>query len=283
MVEREGGVVYLEHMKKKSDNSIVIYQAKSGAIEIQADIQRDNFWLTQEQISELFDVQKAAISKHVKNIFNSGELDKKSTVSKIETVQKEGNRIVKRNIEYYNLDLVLSIGYRVNSKQATRFRQWAIKILRDHILKGYTLNRTRIKGNYEEFTKAIEEIKALLSPGGSIDHAGVLELVSLFADTWVSLQAYDKDTLITRGATKQSVTLTSEKMEKALVDLKQSLIDKGEATELFGSETRPKAIAGIVGNVMQSFGRKQLYPTVEEKAAHLLYFIVKNHQNYYSS
>ncbi len=264
-------------MKEKQKNTIVVYQAKSGALELRADTRKDTFWLTQQQIAELFDVQKAAISKHIKNIFDSGELEQKSTVSILETVQIEGSRRIKRNIEYYNLDLVLSIGYRVNSKQATHFRQWATKVLKEHITKGFTINKSVVKRNYAEFQKAIEDIKALLPPGASVDHASVLELVSTFADTWLSLQAYDKDKLVTRGVTKRSVALTGKQIEVALADLKKSLLTKGQATELFGTENRSGAIAGIVGNVMQSFGGKAVYPTVEEKAAHLLYFIVKNH------
>lgn len=147
----------MKKTKSKTNNEIVIYQTKSGALELRTDVVHDTFWLTQQQVADIFDVQKAAISKHVKNIFDSGELEQKATVSKMETVQIEGKRHVKRNIEYYNLDLVLSIGYRVNSVQATRFRQWATKTLKNHILKGYTINRHRIKTNYSQFLEAVAE------------------------------------------------------------------------------------------------------------------------------
>ncbi len=244
---------------------------------MRADAAHDTFWLTQQQVADIFDVQKAAISKHVKNIFNSGELEQKATVSKMETVQTEGVRHVKRNIEYYNLDLVLSVGYRVNSMQATRFRQWATKTLKNHILKGYTINRHRIRANHAQFLEAVENIKQLLPAGAHIDTESVLELISVFADTWLSLNAYDKDTLIVTGTSKKHVALTAEKLSASLLELKVALMEKGEATDLFGQERSAGSVAGVVGNVLQSFDSKELYETVEEKAAHLLYFMVKNH------
>ncbi len=264
---------------KKANDQIVIYQTNSGALELRADADRDTFWLTQQQVGEIFNVQKAAISKHVKNIFESGELTQKATVSKMETVQIEGERSIKRNIEYYNLDLVLSIGYRVNSKQATHFRQWATKTLKQYIAEGYLINKKRIAQNYEQFQKAIAEIKYLLPKGEQMpmDNESVLELVNLFADTWLSLDAYDKDALSAKGMTKKRVALTAEKLSSSLAELKSMLIKKGEATDLFGRERGIGNVSGIVGNVMQSFGGHELYPTVEEKAAHLLYFMVKNH------
>jgi hypothetical protein len=258
-------------------NQIVIYQSKAGSLELKADIGDETIWLTQDQVASLFDVQKAAISKHVSNIFETGELKRQATVSKMETVQKEGARSVKRAINFYNLDLVLSIGYRVNSKKATHFRQWATKILKEHIQKGYTINRSRVDKNYNEFLKAVENVKSLLPVGTAVDHEGILELVTLFADTWLSLDAYDKDELSTQGATKKKVALTAEKLSASLVTLKHELVVKGEATDLFGKERAKDSIAGIIGNVMQSFAGEDLYPSIEAKAAHLLYFIIKNH------
>lgn len=263
--------------KNSSDKHAVIYQTKSGSLELRADASRDTFWLTQEQVAQVFNVQKAAISKHVKNIFDSKELIKKATVSRMETVQTEGGRSIKRNIEYYDLDLVLSIGYRVNSKQATHFRQWATETLRRYVVDGYAINRTRIAKNYVQFMEAVDEIKRLLPSGTQIDAESVLELVRLFANTWVSLDAYDKDTLTTKGVTKKRVMFTAERLVNELAVFKAALVEKGEATDLFGAERSEGNVAGIVGNVMQTFDGKELYPSVEEKAAHLLYFMVKNH------
>jgi len=258
-------------------HNTIIYQSKTGSLELKTDNEYETIWLTQQQVAELFDVQKAAISKHVKNIFTSEELEYKSTVSKMETVQNESGRSVKRTIEYYNLDLVLSIGYRVNSKKATHFRKWATKTLKNHITQGYTINRHRIKTNYEGFLKAVDDIKSLLPDGFAIDKDNVLELVTLFADTWLSLDTYDKDRFVTKGVTKKKIILSAVKLNAALSILKQNLIKKGEATDIFGIERTKDSVAGIIGNIMQSFADQELYPSIEEKAAHLLYFIVKNH------
>ena len=165
----------------------------------------------------------------------------------------------------------------MNSKKATAFRQWATKTLRTHIVDGYTINKTRIAKNYDAFLQTVAEVKALLPKGTAIDTESILELVTLFADTWLSLDAYDKDVLVTKGATKKSVKITGEMFAEALVVLKESLISKDEATDLFATERERGSLGGIIGNVMQSFGGKDVYPTVEEKAAHLLYFVIKNH------
>jgi prophage maintenance system killer protein len=263
--------------KELRNKGVVVYQAKSGAIELRTDARNETFWLTQQQVANVFNVQRAAISKHVKNIFASGELDRKSTVSKMETVQIEGSRKIKRGVEYYNLDLTLSIGYRVNSKQATAFRQWATKTLRSYIIDGYAVNKKRIAQNYEQFLIVVRDIQKLLPEESSMSATDAMEIVSLFADTWLSLDAYDKDMLPTGKLTKKRVALTAEKVEASLAGFKRALLDRGEASELFGAERHAGSVAGIVGNVMQSFGGKELYPTAEEKAAHLLYFMVKNH------
>lgn len=263
--------------KKELKNKIVIYQVPSGGVEVRLDASKETIYLTQQQVGELFDVQKAAISKHAKNIFETGELNKKATVSILETVQTEGKRKITRKIEYYNLDLILSIGYRVNSRKATMFRQWATKTLRAHILEGYTLNRQRIAKNYDQFLKAIEQIKNILPKGAPIGQAEVLDLVKLFADTWLSLHAYDRAKMPKAGATKKQVRLTGEELAAALQKFKQEMITQKLATEIFAQENAVGNLAGIVGNVLQAFGRKDIYPTIEEKAAHLLYFMVKNH------
>jgi hypothetical protein len=266
-------------MKKQESRMVadtIIYQLKSGALELKADIQQDTIWASLMQISELFGTDKSGISRHIKKIYELSELNKKGTVAKIATVQKEGGREVLRDIEYYNLDMILSVGYRINSKKATHFRQWATKTLKDHIQKGYTINRHRIKTNYDEFLKAVADVKRIAS-GSEVDSDRVLELITLFADTWFSLNAYDRDAFPSKGATKKKVALTADKLTRALTELKQNLIKNGDATELFGAERTRDSVAGIVGNVMQSFDGADLYSTIEEKAAHLLYFIIKNH------
>ena len=251
-------------MKKQIEEKTAIYQSSNGAIQLKADAQQDTIWANLLQIAELFDTDK------------SGELSQKGTVANFATVQKEGSREVARDIEHYSLDVILSVGYRINSKKATHFRQWATKTLKDHIHKGYTINRNRIQKNYTEFLKAVDDVKTLLPADTTIDHASILELVTLFADTWFSLDAYDKDKLISQGTTKKKVTLTADKLNKALAELKQNLISKKEATAIFGVERIKDSITGIIGNVMQSFGGEELYPSIEEKAAHWLYFIINS-------
>ncbi|MEK7586350.1 MAG: RhuM family protein, partial [Patescibacteria group bacterium] len=255
----------------------IIFQAKSGAIELRGDFSRETIWANLNDIASVFGVQKAAVSKHIKNIFETNELNPRATVSKMETVQQEGNRKISRSIEYYNLDMIIAVGYRVNSKMATNFRIWATKILKKYVTEGFTVNKAIIAKNYAQFLSAVEDVKKLLPVGTTINADEVLELISLFADTWLSLDAYDKDALPSAGATRKNVALTAEKLSASLAELKKVLIKKGEASDLFGNERSAGNVAGIVGNVMQAFGGQELYPTVEDKAAHLLYFMVKNH------
>lgn len=264
-------------MLKKKEKQIVVYQTKSGALELRGDLDNETVWATQLQIANAFDVNVRTVNEHIKNIFKTKELTEKATIRKFRIVQTEGKREIERDVNHYNLDMILSIGYRVNSKKATSFRQWATKTLREHMTKGYTINRKRIGQNYEEFMKAVSSIQTLLPEHVTFDPKMVLELIKEFATTWISLDAYDKGTLELKGVTKKRVTLAGEDLQNAIADLKKELLRKNEATDLFAQERRVGNVEGIVGNVMQSFGGKSAYPTIEEKAAHLLYFMVKNH------
>ena len=265
-------------MKKKSIKKfVVIYQAKSGAIQLRGDFDKETLWASRMQMAEIFGVNPQAITKHLQHIYKEKELFPSTTSSKMELVQSEAGRMVKRTIDVYNLDAVIAVGYRINSVMGTKFRVWATSTLRAHLIKGYTINRSRIAKNYDTFLRAVEQVKALLPSSGAADTDSVLELIKLFASTWFSLDAYDKSALIKSGATKKQVTLAAKDLSVALLVLKKELISKGQATELFGAEKQRDSIGGIVGNVLQSFGGTDLYPSVEEKAAHLLYFIVKNH------
>lgn len=260
-------------MKGKNER-VVIYQTKSGALELRGDDTRETLWASLEQITRVFQRDKSVISRHIKNIFAEGELKRSSVVAFFATTAADGKTY---QVEYFNLDVIISVGYRVNSKKATQFRQWATKTLREHLTKGYTLNPKVISRHYEEFQKAVANIRAVLPSGAAVDTESVLELVVTFADTWLSLDAYDRDSLPKNGATKRSMKLTAEKLSLALTEFKGTLMKRGEATDLFGLERARGNIEGIVGNVMQSFGGSDVYPTLEEKAAHLLYFLVKNH------
>jgi hypothetical protein len=147
-------------MPKEIQKQLVIYQGKSGAIKFRGDFDRETIWASLNQIAELFGRDKSVISRHIQNIFKSGELSKESTVAKIATVQKEGSREITRNIEYFNLDVIISVGYKVDSKRATQFRIWATKVLKQHLLEGYTINKQRIGQNYEKFMQAVTDVKA---------------------------------------------------------------------------------------------------------------------------
>ncbi len=259
---------------KEVKKDLVIYQAKNGAIEFRGDFSHETIWATQADISVLFNVQRPAITKHLKNIFESNELEEKAVCSILEHTAGDG-KVYKT--QYYNLDAIISIGYRVNSKMATEFRKWATKTLREHITKGFTINKKQIGKNYDIFMKSVADIQALLPEHVTLDPKSVLELIKEFASTWVSLDAYDKETLTSIGVTKKSIKLSGEELTSAIANLRKQLLMTGEATDIFAQEKSKGSIEGIVGNVMQSFGGRPVYPTLEEKAAHLLYFMVKNH------
>ena len=263
--------------KKTLKNGVIVYQAKNGAIELRGDFNKATIWATQAQIAELFDVSTQNVTLHINNIFKDKELDVKATCKESLQVQIEGKRSVQRMIKFYNLDVIIAVGYRINSVTGTNFRIWATKTLRSYIVDGFAVNKNRIAKNYAQFLDVVENIKKLLPSGSAINAGDAVELVSLFADTWLSLDAYDRDALPIGKMTKKKVVLTADKISGGLAQLKAELVHKSEATDIFGNERNAGTVAGIVGNVMQSFGGKDVYESVEEKAAHLLYFMVKNH------
>ena len=263
--------------KKQIKNNIVIYQAESGAIELRGDNSRETIWASQAQIAGAFSVDVRTINEHIQNILKTKELTEVSTIRNFRIVQNEGKRQVERDVKHYNLDMILSVGYRVNSKTATLFRQWATKTLREHITKGYTINRKQIVRNYDAFMKSVSDIQTLLPEHVALDPKTILELIKEFSSTWVSLGAYDRESLQPIGVTKKSIELSGVELTEAISNLRNELLSKGETTNIFAEERQPGSVEGIVGNVMQSFRGKPVYKTLEEKAAHLLYFMVKNH------
>ncbi len=258
----------------KEEKEIIIYQSNTGKIEFRGDIEKDTVWGSLNQIADLFGRDKSVISRHIKNIFNLGELNKNSVVAKIATTANDGKTY---QVDYYNLDVILSVGYRVDSKQATMFRIWATKTLKQHLLKGYTINKKQINKNYQSFMEAVSDIKALLPEKQRVGNEEILELVNAFASTWFSLDAYDKEEFPKRTYSKKRVEITAEELSGVLQNFKGELKKKKQATELFGQERNKEAIKGVVGSVFQSFDGKDIYPSTEEKSAHLLYFIIKNH------
>lgn len=260
--------------------NIILYKSEDGKAAIDVRLADETVWLTLKQMSEIFDRDKSVISRHLRNIFDTGELAREATVAKNATVQDEGGREVTRNIEYFNLDAIISVGYRVNSKRGTQFRIWATSILKDHLVKGYTLNQRRLaeKGLHEAqqvltlLTNTLENQNLVNEEGLS-----VLGIVNSYTKTWQLLLQYDEDNLPppnTKQAAGEALGLAGAR--KAIISLKQELLTKKEATELFGNE-RSDALAGIIGAIHQTFGGQDLYPSIEEKAANLLYFLIKDH------
>ena len=255
----------------KKDNNLVIYQAKNGAIEFRGDFERDTIWATQKQIAEIFGINRTVVTKHINKIFKDGEVKEKSNVHKMHIANSD------KPVKFYNLDIILAVGYKTNSSKAIEFRKWVSDILKQHITKGYTLNKKVIKNNYDEFLDAVEKIQKLLPKGNVIPAGDVLELVKTFADTWVSIDAYDKGDLPKKGFTKKKVKIQADELYGAVSEFKKNLIKRKEATELFAQEKNQKSLEGILGNVFQIIFGEDVYKTVEEKASHLLYFIIKNH------
>ncbi len=267
-------------MPKKTQKQLVIYQGKSGAIEFRGDFDKETIWGTQKQIAEVFGVDRSVVTKHIKNIFKDKELDRKVVCAKFAHTTQHGamkGKTQTKEVEFYNLDIVLAVGYRTNSSKAIEFRKWATKVLKQHLIQGYTINKKRIGKNYEKFMQAVADVKALLPAGNKVTTEDVLELINAFAGTWFSLDAYDTDTFPRTGTSKKKVRFAAEELSQALRELKQDLIAKKQATELFGQEKSKNAIEGIIGNVFQSAFGKDVYPSAEKKAAHLLYFMIKNH------
>lgn len=259
-------------MKKPTiQKELVIFSSKDGQVTLRGDFDRETIWATQAEISHIFGVERSVVTKHIRNIFKDNEVAEESNVQKMHIANSD------KPVSFYNLDIILAVGYRTNSARAILFRQWATKTLREHITKGFTINPKQIKQNHEAFLLAVEKVKKLLPASGTVTGETVLDLVTLFADTWFSLDAYDKESLVPKKPSKKKVALTATALTSGIASLKAKLRADGSATENFAQERNHGALEGIVGNVMQTFGGEALYPTIEGKAAHLLYFIIKNH------
>lgn len=256
-------------------SKIEIYQTKNGQTNIDVTFDNETIWLSQKQIAIIFGTEVPAVNKHIKNIFDDEELSKFSTISKMEIVQKEGNREVKRLVERYNLDMIISIGYRINSNQATKFRQWATQRLKEHLVNGYTINQQRL----EQLQKTIEIIQSTGNDENlNLDEAkGLLEIIKNYTQSFVLLNQFDSNSLIDSGLSETIIyEINYEEAVNAILKLKLHLVSKNEATNLFGNQ-KDESFKGILGNILQSFNNAYLYPTIEEQASHLLYFIIKNH------
>ena len=259
-------------------NPIEIYQSEDGALQVSVSLRRDTVWLTQAQIAELFGVSPQNITMHLKKIFAEQELSENSTCKDFLQVQSEGGREVGRTRKHYNLDAIISVGYRINSGRATQFRIWATKTLKQHLLQGYTINQQRFEKNAVALEQALKLIqKTAQSPELSAEAGrGLVDIVSRYTQTFLWLQRYDEG-LLDEPEGQTGGTLPSPDVAmQSLLSLKQQLMTRGEATDLF-ARPRDTGLAGIFGNLDQSVFGEPAYPTVESKAAHLLYFTVKNH------
>ncbi|HHF3643580.1 TPA: RhuM family protein [Haemophilus influenzae] len=261
-----------------NQNPIEIYQAQDGTTQVEVRFENDTVWLSQAQMANIFDTSSDNISLHLKNIFNEAELDENLTTEDFSVVRQEGKRQVTRKVKYYNLDAIISVGYRVKSKSATNFRIWATARLKEYLTQGYTINQKRLQQNAHELEQALALIqKTANSSELTLESGrGLVDTVSRYTHTFLWLQQYDEG-LLTEPQTQQGGILpTYAEASSALAELKSQLMAKGEASDIFGRE-RDNGLSAILGNLDQSVFGEPAYPSIEAKAAHLLYFVVKNH------
>lgn len=258
-------------------SEIVIYKAKDGHIELNVSLSEETVWLSLSQLSGLFGRDKSVISRHLSNIFKNNELDKTSVIANFATTAADGKTY---QVDYYNLDAIISIGYRVNSSEATQFRIWATSILKEHLIKGYTTYEKRLaERGVKELQQSIELLQKTLTRNNLVNDIGIetIQLIMSYTKTWHLLLAYDEDELTLPAQGRQAIAaLNYESAVHAIETLKSDLFARNEATALFGNE-REQGLQSILGNIEQTFGGEPLYKTIEERAAHLLYFIIKDH------
>ncbi len=257
-------------------SDILIYETEDQQVEVR--LERETVWLTQKQMSELLETSPDNISLHLKNIYADNELSEAATTEDFSVVRQEGARQVRRKLKHYNLDAIISVAYRVNSRRGTQFRIWATQRLRDYLVRGYAINRQRLEQNARELEQALKLVRrAARSPTLDTDAGrGLVEIISRYTQTFLWLQRYDEGLLEEPAGHRGGVLPSPEEAMADLARLKQELMARGEATELF-ARPRDDGLAGIFGNLEQSICGDPAYPTIESKAAHLLYFVVKNH------
>ena len=254
------------------ENRIEIYRESDGQTQIKVTFDQDTVWLSQRQMAELFDKDSDTIGLHLKNIFDDNELQQESTTEYFSVVQQEGKRKVRRKIKFYNLDAIISVGYRVNSKRGTQFRQWATKRLKDYLIHGYAINEKRLAQKHQEVIQLKDGIRilsrAIEEKAGDTD----LEWLKLYASGLRLLDDYDQERLDAKGDTRAAVTYPSNEEYQAVIRQMRKDFD----SPVFGQE-QGLGFKSAVEHIRQGFGNQDLYPSFEEKAATLLYLIVKNH------
>ena len=253
-------------------SEIVIYQSPDNQTQVEVQFEGETFWLSLNQIADLFDRDKSVISRHLSKIFNDGELDREATVAKNATVQTEAGRTVTRTIEYYDLDAILSVGYRVNSKRGTQFRQWANQRLKDYLVQGYAINEKRLaeKQQQVEYLKTgIRILSRAITQQATAEDSQILQI---FATGLELLDDYDHEQLDAKGKTiRQTVYPEVNEYLDVIAKMKSAF-----ASDVF-AKLKDKGFESSVKQIAQSFGDEDLYKSIEEKAATLLYLIVKNH------
>ena len=261
-------------------NKIQIYQTPEWEIQIKFDEKNETFWASKQDIAKIFWVDRSVISRHINNLFKQGELDKEKVCAIFAHTTKHWaikwkTQTIKK--EYYNLDVILAVWYRVNSTQAIKFRIWATKVLKNYIVNGFAINEKRlIEKKYDDFLQAVKNLEDLVK-GKNIKADEILSLIKDFWKTWFDLESFDKWNLPQSGFTQKDLKILSTELYEALEKLKQDLIKQWLATELFAQEKEKWSLEWILWNVFATAFWEEVYPTIEEKASHLLYFIVKNH------
>jgi prophage maintenance system killer protein len=257
---------------------ISLYTTPGGEVEVEVKVDAETVWLSLNQMAELFGRDKSVVSRHLRNVFATRELQRKAVVAKNATTAADGKTYM---VEYFNLDAIISVGYRVNSKRGTHFRIWATKALRDHLIKGYSVNERRIKQRgITDLEQTVQLLGRTLRAHQLVTDEGeaLLDVVGQYARSWRLLLQYDEDRLPAEPTrpTRKMARLTPVQARKVIIKLKQSLEAKGEASKLFAAE-RGEGLDGVLGSIEQTFGGEPLYPSVEARAAHLLYFVIKDH------
>ncbi|MCK2127763.1 virulence RhuM family protein [Thauera aromatica] len=252
---------------------IAIFEATSGQIDVR--LEKDTVWLSLSQLVALFGRDKSVISRHIRNVFADGELGAEAVVAKFATTASDGKVY---QVEHYNLDLIISVGYRVKSREGIHFRQWASRILKEHLTRGYTLDRQRLEHNARELEAALLLVRRTLS-NAELAHdagSGLAEIVVRYTQTFLWLQRYDEGLLTEPHGHPGGALPPEDEARAGIAALKADLMAKGQASGLFGNE-REDGLAALLGNLDQTVFGEPAYPTLESRAAHLLYFVVKNH------
>ena len=258
------------------NNAIEIYSSQDGSIQLNVKLENDTVWLTQSQMAELFGVDRTSIVRHIRNIYKSEELDQNSTCAKNAQVRTEGHRSILREIPYYNLDMIISVGYRVNSKNATSFRRWATSVLKQYLIKGYAINQQIKLDRYNELKDVVRLMSrtvGLQEKVTSEEYGGLFNVISDYVYALDTLDHYDYQSLSIQKTTKEEpFRATYENAMEAINALKE----KFGGSQWFANE-KDDSFKSSIGQIYQTFGGEDLYPSVEEKAAMLLYLVVKNH------